>query len=314
MKNIWNIRIGSIIFFIISAFFVSCNEEDNTLAPYAGSPMLSNIIVEDESFNPKVTWVGGNVSVFGVNRGDKAALDSSLVWLIRTEGNNILFPVVFGELPAGAQDITSQFGGTTLSELEEDEEYTFWVMKSEVWELVSTNIFKPLIVDPSVTSVSVSDTSVSITPFSFVVGHKSVNVYINIVNVRVLGAIADIFVESTTANIPLIRWRIRAAGADTLVAAIGLVRGQVYDASSALWEMYSVRDSAGVSLYARDNIIASPILVGDDVPGTRTFVEFVPENFQRNTEYHIWIATNNWDREGRQRFTQGYGYAIFFVE
>jgi hypothetical protein len=316
MKNIYKKRLSSImVILLVAGIFFSCNDDDNVLAPYAGSRMLSDMVIEDESFTPRVSWVGGYVSVFGVNRGNKAALDSTLVWLIHTDGNNIRFPLVYGELQEGAVDITSQYGGTPLDLLEEDVNYTFWLLKDDVWNQISSKTNKQLIPDSLASSTVIeSDTSLNISQYSFFKGGKTINVYINIINVRVFGALAEIFIEPTMMNVPRISWRMLTPGADSLVSAIGMVRGQVYAASNAVWEVYSIRDSAGINLFARDNVIPPPVTVGDEFPQTRTLVEFIPENLQRNTEYHVWIANNTWDREGRARFTPGYGYAVFFIE
>ena len=299
-----------------SIIFYSCNKEDNSLAPYAGTPALSNLVVEEGSFNPKVTWVGGEVSVLGVNKGSKAALDSSLVWLIHSSSNNILYPVKFGKIPSGAQDITSQFGGVLKDSLDEDEEYTFWVMKAEVWNQAAANPNKEILSDSVAGSaVVVSGDTIMITPFSFTRASKKLNVYINILSPRSLGPLADLTVETTTLNIPRIRWKIKAAGVtDTLIAAIGLAKGSIYDFSGAVWEVYSVRDSSGTSIYARDNVISGPVLVGESFPNTKTFVEFKMENFERNNDYNIWIADKTWDKVNRQRFTRGYAYITFRVE
>jgi len=301
---------------ILSLNFYSCNEADNSLAPYAGGPKLSNLIVEDETFNPKVTWVGGEVSVFGVNKGNKAALDSTLIWLILSDGDKIRYPVKIGVMPAGAQNITSQFGGTSKDSLNEDEQYTFWVLKADVWNQVSSNPGKELLADSSSnSSVVISDTTLVINPYSFNRASKPINVYINILNQRVLGPLADLIIETTTLNIPRVRWKIKAAGVkDTLIAAIGLAKGSLYDFAGAVWEVYSVRDSSGTSIYGRDNVIAAPVLVGSSFPDTKTFVEFKKENFERNNDYYIWIADKTWDKVNRQRFTRGYAYVTFRVE
>jgi hypothetical protein len=305
-----------VMFIIITLIFNSCAEEEDALSPYVGGPKLSSIKVEDESFTPKVSWIGGYVAVFGVNKGDKAILDSTLVWLIHSSTNSISYPLKYGFVPTGAEDIASQFGGLSKDSLDEDQKYTFWVLKEDVWDQVSANPNKELFVlDSAVNSVTITGDSLFITAESFTTANKSLNVYINIVNPRPLGVLATLTVESTKLNVPLIKWVIKDPSVtDTLVAAIGLYKGLNYDAANALWEVYSFRDSSGIIIYVRDNVIASPILVGDSVSNTKTFVEFKKENFERNQDYTIWIADKTWDRVNRQRFTKGYAYITFRVE
>ncbi|MRR13465.1 hypothetical protein EG835_13655, partial [bacterium] len=76
------------------------SEEDSVLAPYATRGGLSGVTVEEQVLVPKVTWLGGYVSVFGVNRGRKATLDSTLIALAYQSGDLLKFPFTFGTLPA----------------------------------------------------------------------------------------------------------------------------------------------------------------------------------------------------------------------
>lgn len=305
-----------VMFIILTLIFNSCANEDDAIAPYAGGPKLSTIKVEDESFTPKVSWIGGYVAVFGVNKGDKAVLDSSLVWLIHSNTNSISYPVKYGVVPTGAEDIAFQFGGTRKDSLDEDQKYTFWVLKAEVWNQVSANPNKELfVIDSVLTPVTITGDSLFITSESFTKVNKSLNVYINILEPRPLGVLATLTIETTNLNVPLIKWVIKDPSVtDTLVAAIGLVKGLNYDVANALWEVYSFRDSSGIIIYVKDNVIASPVLVGDSLSNTKTFVEFKKENFERNQYYTIWIADKTWDRVNRQRFTKGYAYITFRVE
>ncbi|MHB8579237.1 MAG: hypothetical protein ACYDA4_05175, partial [Ignavibacteriaceae bacterium] len=68
------IKITNLFFVILLALMLatilfSCNEVSNSLSPYVGSPAMSNINIEGGSYKPKATWLGGYVTVFGVNRG-----------------------------------------------------------------------------------------------------------------------------------------------------------------------------------------------------------------------------------------------------
>ncbi|HEX9615173.1 MAG TPA: hypothetical protein VGA55_06685, partial [Bacteroidota bacterium] len=85
----------------------SCSDSEGPLAPYAGGGRpLSTLTIEENSFRPEITWVGGYASIVGINKGSAAVLDSSLIWAVSIAENNLRFPATFGVLPAGGQDLT----------------------------------------------------------------------------------------------------------------------------------------------------------------------------------------------------------------
>lgn len=297
-------------------FFSSCSDDDSGVADYAGSPEVSSIRIEENSFNPKITWLGGYVSVIGVNRGNRAALDTSLVWLIRTDGNNIHYPVKFGTLPSGASDITTQFGGIKIDSLNEDEVYTFWVLKEDVWSQVSTHPNSRLVSDSTISSSIIAEgDSVRINTFSYTGIVKSLDVFINITGLQQFGRLGLIDIKATNSNKPKISWTITEAGVpDSTLAAIGIVEGQQYVADFAVWDVYSESDSSGTLLYGRQNVIAGPLQAGAVLPGTRTFVELPETGLERGKTYYVWAARNNWNRSSRTRTANGYAYAVFNVE
>jgi hypothetical protein len=299
---------------LLSAIIVGCNETDNTLAPYIGSPAMSNIYVEPGSFNPGITWVGGYVSVLGVNRGDRAALDSTLVFLIYQSGNGIKYPVRFGAVPGGAQDITSQFGETAIDSLNEDETYTYWVLKEDAWNQISAERNKYLVPDSTLsgTSVEIEADTILIPLQAHTQMTQSIDVYVNITNVTTFGQLGIISITPAASNNPTISWEITQSGiTDTNISAIGLVEGQQYQPINSKWEMFSVDDSAGVTRYGKQNVISRPLSLGQNFPGTIVFVEYPPEGLERGKEYYIWIASKEWDGTSRLRFALGYAYATF---
>lgn len=307
MEKLFFIKI--VMFFVFLFFISSCTEEDNSLAPYAGSPKLSRVNIESSSFTPKITWSGGYASVIGVNRGNNAALDSSLIWLVYVPGNNLKYPVQFGELPAGAQDITSQYGGQNADSLSEDETYTFWILKEEAWTQISAQNGFNLYVDSTAkgSTVSINPDSISISQYSFIRETQNLDVYINIGSISAFGPFGEISVSVENSNIPLITW-----DNNSMISAVGIVEGGSYNSSNVLWEVFSERDSAGTLIYGKDNIISQPVRIGDDFPNTRVFSEFTLQGLERGKTYYVWVANNEWNNE-RARFAPGYAYATFSV-
>lgn len=305
-----------LVVILAAGLFAGCKKKDNPLAPYTDSPTLSTVIVEQGTFKPRLTWVGGYVSVVGINRGPRAALDSTLVWLVYQAGNNIHFPVVYGTLPAGAQDLTTQYGGKTLDSLNEDVEYTYWVLKEDAWSGLSAASGKTILVDPSLasSSVKVVADSVKISSKSLTKKTENIDVYVNISDVSVYGQLADITViQPRTSNNPVIKWTITQDGVtDTLVSAMGITEGNQYNENAIRWEVWSEEPGTnGKMIYGKKNLMASPVIMGQSFPGTKVFNAYPSAGLQRNKDYYFWIANRNWDAEGRLLFTPNYGYVIF---
>jgi hypothetical protein len=299
--------------FLMLVFAVSCNEADAPLAPYAGSPPLSQITLEEGTFTPKITWVGGYASVMGINRGSNAALDTSLVWLVYNQGNNLRYPVQYGTLPEGASDLTAQYGGQTEPILFEDRNYTFWIMKEEAWNEVSGSVNKIIKADSVSQNISVAGDTINI-PLQYLAQlNRNFDNYINIYDITTRGLLADINVQQTdTSNGVVISWVIKQAGyTDSTVAAVGIAQGNQYDINLVVWEIYSEEIVEGIPVYGKSNIIASPIYPTDELPGTRVFYEFPLTGLNRNTEYYVWIAGKDWNGEDRLRSTPDYAFLSF---
>lgn len=315
-----NILLG---FFAAAALLLAisingCSKSDTGLAPYTDKPQLSGLTVEKLSFRPDIEWLGGYVTVLGINRGSKAALDSTLVWLVYAPGNSLHFPVKFGNLPSGAQDLTAKYGGKKADSLSEDVQYTYWLMKEDAWNQVSQTAQKNLTVDPtlSTSSVVIAGDSVRVTPMSLARVTENLDVFVNITSVETRGNLADITVtQPTRDNYPVIRWTIKQSGVtDSTISVIGLNEGNQYVQTGSNWEVWSVDSSSGKKVYGKNDVIASPLALGKKIPGTQTFVAFPPEGLKRNVDYYVWIANKSWDQQGHTRFTQYYAYAIFHTK
>ncbi len=302
-----------------------CKQEDHVLAPYAvGGRALSAIVIEDSVFVPRVTWLGGYVSVFGVNRGPAAKLDTSLAWLVYQAGDAIHYPVKFGEVPAGAQNLTTTFGGQALTRLLEDHQYTFWVLKEDAWAQVSVNPGKPIVPDSTMAQVvQLRNDTVFVSTGSFMKRTAMTDVYINITDVNAFGRLVTdrttfqtylSVVASDTCNRPVITWKIVQSGiTDQRVAAIGMCTGNDYNAFTGVWEMISMDVRPDTTIYWKNNVIGSPLQMGDHVAGTVTFKEYPLTGLQRGVIYYFWMASKDWDGKSRTRVTNNYAYATFTV-
>ena len=303
-----------IILPLIALSIFKCSDENDVLAPYIGSPNLSSIVVEESSYSPKITWVGGYASVLGINKGKEAKLDSTLIWLVKAEGNNLNYPVKFGVLPQQTQDLTVQFGGTKIDSLNEDEDYTFWILKSEAWNQLSQLVGKSFFVNDSLDEdqIITYEDSVLISSSIFTVISKKLDVYINIEDISTFGQLGIINISETNSNKPIISWTITQTGVtDSAISVIGIAEGNQYSPSGTIWEVYSEVIENGSPVYGSLNNITSPLNVGDSISNTRAFVPFGMEGLERNKTYYVWIANDLWGGTGRLRFEPGYAYATF---
>lgn len=302
-----------LLFIIFAIFQAGCEDNDDGTAPYLGERNMSNIQVQQGTYRPNITWIGGYTSVLGVNRDSVAALDSTLIWLVHINGNNLHYPVTFGTLPDGAEDLTAQFGGTSLDSLDEDFTYTYWVVKEDVWNQISTQTGKLLVVDSAITSVVIDNNQVKVPVSGAASAAQAIDVYVNIMNVQTYGRLADLTVTPTNrTNNPVVRWTIKETGVtDSAVSAIGLVEGQQYQEIYARWSAWSMETVAGQPVYGRKNIITPPVVIGQSFPETRVFNEYTLGGLERNKDYLVWIANSAWNQSSRSRATSGYAWVTF---
>ncbi len=300
---------------LLLLIIISCNNEDNGLASYTGSPMLSNIIVEAGSFKPNITWLGGYASIIGVNIGSKASLDSTLIYLVKTNGNTLKFPIKFGTIPDGAVNLIDNYNGKMVDSLSEDNLYTYWIMKEDVWNKISSNVNCQFIADQNLEPgeiTTVADTLTKISAYSFTVKSQFIDVFVNIKDLKYFGRLGEVTVhQPTEAGPPIVTWKIKQVGVtDTAISAIGLVAGQQYDEKFIVWDLWSVEETPDGKVYGKKNVINAPIRLGDLLPGTFTFKELPLTGIERNKDYYIWIANQNWTGT-RSRVANYYAYATF---
>ncbi|MFA7289135.1 MAG: hypothetical protein WC055_09665 [Melioribacteraceae bacterium] len=306
------IMLGAFVF-----TFISCSDNDNGLAPYAGSSNLSTIKVEEGTFLPKVTWVGGYASIIGANVGEHAILDTSIVWLIKSSSNDIKYPLQFGTVPTGAQNIISEVNGKPKTQLNEDNTYTYWVVKDYMWDQLSKYKGKVLTAAPaSQKEMIVADgDTIRLSSEIFTVTTQRIDRFINITSVSTFGRLGVIEIVNPVDTLgAIIRWTVSQAGVtDQKISAIGITNGQQYIATEVLWEAWSEQTTSEGNVYGKKNVISAPVHLGDKFDGVKTFYEMPAEGLVRGNNYYLWIANENWDGKGRTRVTNYYAYITFKV-
>lgn len=307
------------ILLLAVGLYEGCKNEDNTLLPYnpdtGGGPVsLTAIQVEDSVYVPRVSWGGGYVTALGVNRGNVARLDTSLLWLIHAASNGVHYQSKFGTTPAGTENLTTQLGGTPTTTLQEDQLYTFWIAREEIWSTITSNAGKILAADSTMSEASrISGDTLFLTSRSFEEKLNPIDLYIGIRNVTAVGRLGSIdVVQTNTSNAPIIRFHVTEAGApDTLLANIGIASGNAYDVGSVVWEILAVDTTSGSDVFWTTDVIPPPIVAGQSVPGTRVFTAFPAAGLERNKTYYVWIADRLWDQRNRARTANFYASATF---
>lgn len=252
----------------------ACSNEANPLAPYLGQRPLEFLHVT-QSFTPDIQWVGGRVAAVGVNRGDRAALDSTLVWIQRAPDNAISSSVNVGQ-DADRAYIES-LGGTPQEELTDTETYTFWIAEASALGVG---------LDPArVTPGAFADTTVT---FSLVLlgrGGGGAGAQFRVIRDERLIEGQRLIVSWTPEDLRFRQLAIRQAttgGWTDLIWHIRVPEGQPAS-------------------------ISSPLVVGVPPEGTQEVIAF-PETGFEPAAHILWAATDGW---GEQFTLSAPGYAWF---
>lgn len=307
-----------IILFSFIVIIIGCKEENGPIAPYEGKTNLQDITIEQNSYNPKITWLGGYVTTLAVNKGNNAILDSSLIWIINSSNDAVTYPATYGSTPkSGEENLTELYGGIIQESLTEDNIYTFWIAQENVWSILASNTGKMIHIDSSLIEGEnyVSGDSLLVAENYFSKLTYPLDVFINVdeSSIQNRGRLGTISIEQTnTSNNINITWEFNEESiSDLSIAAMGICEGQQFDINNQVWDLYSIEQANGENIYGSKNIITQPISLGNDVEETRVFYEFPETGLERNKNYYLWIATNEWDGESRGRTANGYATITF---
>ncbi len=303
-----------LILILAMGFFFNCEDDNKPLAPYMGQRDLGEIQIEIGSFSPKITWVGGYSSVVAVNQDTVAKLDSTLIMLYYAAGNNIHYPVTFGQGPDGVQDIVSQYGGKAIDHLVEDNTYTFWVLKEDAWNEVIKYPGKPICVNSGLAAsvVELKEDTVFVSASSFVQSVEPLDVFVNIKEAKPRGRLGTIsIIQPTIEPEPVITWEVNPEFDDDKIAALGLCEGSSYSPTSAIWEVWSEEIESDKTVYGKKNVISSPIMMGETFEETKIFYIYPESGLERNKTYYFWIGNKDWDGLNHGRVVNNYANLTF---
>lgn len=267
---------GLLALALCAVLSAGCDSGSNPLAPYEGARPLTFLRVT-QNFQPDVQWVGGRVAAVGVNRGPRAALDSTLVWLQTASGNEIASHVTFGQ--AGDDAAVAQYGGVPLDSLEDGAEYTFWLAEEAAFEAA--------LEEGALTPHTFVDTTVTMNLFLRGTSRGGAGIDVRIVRSETLLE-TRYFVHWT----PAIPFR-----------QVGLRKGAGIPGFRDL--VWHTVQSEG------DDAILPPLTIGVAPEGASDAVAF-PESGFESDSYVLWMTDSTWQGDFSLR-APGLAYFVIFA-
>lgn len=275
-----------LLFFMTISILLQCSEESNdTLAPYKGQRNLK-ILKVTLNYTPDIQWLGGRVAAVGVNLGSRAALDSTLVWLMTAEDNSISSYVTVGE-HTDVDKIVS-YGGTPVDSLQDETQYTFWIAEKSAFDAQLDS-----------TALNPDNFSDSTFVLRFILkgqmgGEKDPqgNLVVRMRVFREESLLEDKYIiDWTPRTIPFRRIAIR-------VSSFG-------GFTDLIWHIVTP-DSLPDNIYP-------PVVIGSNVPGTDTAISWPETGFERNTVYFVWMVNSKWTVNDFRPSAPGYAWFRIFA-
>lgn len=252
-----------------------CDQAENPLAPYEGGrPLIIQRLTQ--SFAPDVQWVGGRVAAVGINRGEVAALDSTLVWMHSTEGDAVGSPVFVRDVLD--EEAVTKVGGTPSDSLQDGETYTLWLAEQSALDAGLQG--------GSVDAFSFADTTFTLT--YLLSGRSAGGVDVDFTIFRDQRLVSDEFrVTWTPASQAFRRLAIRNA--------------TVGGFTDLLWHVVLPDDIS-------DNI-TPPVVIGQLPEGA---IEATPWSGFATGNHVFWATTSDWSGDSFGFRTAGYAFFQIF--
>ena len=267
------LRLTKLVFALLAVFsMISCRgDQDNPLAAYEGNRPLSFQRVT-QSYHPDIQWIGGRVAAVGVNRGNKAALDSTLIW-IETATTDAIGPVSTVGLRPDVATVR-KYKGTPVDSLANETEYTFWIAEKSVFDgTLSPSLRTPFSFRDTTFAINVFFTS----PMQW--GERDPS---DPFGDRPLVTISIVRDEKLTGDKFIVSWT-----PDSIAfRRIGIRKGSYPGFTDLVWHVFlpdSVPDK-----------IRPPISVPTPPSGAGVAVDWPAEGFEKGTVYFLWMVRTGW--------------------
>ena len=246
-------------------------------AGYAGERPLTLLRVT-ANYHPDLQWVGGRVAAVGVNRGERAALDSTLVWLMTAPADTISRFATVGRHTDEARIL--QLGGTPADSLADGETYTFWLADRGAFDSGLA------MADPH----HLADTTLTV---RYLLNGRSggdQDLRPSFTVVREQTLLTDRYV---------VRW---TTDQEAAVRQVGLSQGNLGAFDNLAWHVVLPDEASGG--------IASPVVLGETPPGAATAIPW--EGAFEPSTYVLWMTTPDWEGSFGLR-ARGYAYFQIFL-
>lgn len=253
-----------------------CSEDGNPLLPYEGDrPLILERVTV--SATPDVQWVGGRVAAVGVNVGAQAALDSTLVWMISSDADDIDSAIRIGDLPDPG--LIEMHGGQPTDSLADGNEYTFWIAEQSVLE----NGFPKA----GESSGAFADTTISL---EYLIRGRPGGTLID--EVRIVRN------QTLTSDDFIISW----LPADVDIRRLAIRQASIGGFTDLRWDvLVDGQDAEGIQ---------PPVILGQAPEGTQEAVEWPSTGFEPST-YILWMTDPSWQGSFSSRAI-GYGFFQIF--
>jgi hypothetical protein len=284
---------GALMICISLLIITGCTEETETsLAPYQGQRALE-IIKITRSPRPDIQWLGGRVAAVGVNEGDQAAMDSTLVWLTTAETDTLSSYQTFGTNTD--ESLLATLGAVPADSLDHDAMYTIWLATEEAFSASLDTAFR----DENTFIDTTFAAPVYLRGKSW--GERSgTQVIVDLKIEQVESMLDNFFILTwTPATLPFRQLAIRKA-------AVGGFEDLV-------WHILTP-DSLDDNIYP-------PLIIGSTVPGTDELVAWDPavgflpdEEYPSVGEGHVlWMTNSKWTG-AFSRYETGYAWFLVYVQ
>lgn len=260
----------------MTALLAGCDTDENPLAPYGGErPFIIQNLTQ--SYSPDLQWVGGRATAVGINRGEAPALDSTLVWMRISSGDEISSPISIGD-EFDIEEVMSR-GGQPTDSLEDGVVYTVWVADQEALsaELDTTLLDNFSLIDSTFQAAYL------------LTGRSGGGVDVDFSIVRNQTLAGDEYVLNWTP-------------ADLAFRQIAIRQASSGGFTNLLWHVVIPEDEGGE--------MRTPVIVGETPPDAVVGTEWAGWGDGTHT---LWATTEEWDGESFGFNSPGYAFYQMFA-
>ncbi len=276
LRRWWMSRHILIVVAFIAAGLTGCDSGQNPLADYEGErPFIIQNLTQ--SYSPDFQWVGGRAAAVGINRGETAALDSTLIWMRISGSETISSPISIRDEFDDSE--VANRGGQPSDSLEDGVTYTIWVADEAALAsgLDSTAVDEHALIDSTFEAAY------------FLAGRSGGGIDVEFSIVRDQTLLEDRYVAS---------W----VPADLGFRQVAIRPASVGGFTNLLWHIVIPEDEEGE--------LTSPLIIGEIPDDASVAIEWTG---WADGPHTFWAATDEWNGESFGFNTPGYAFYQMFA-